>query len=322
MVKKNLGQSTRPMVCDTFSLFLDTHFLCSLFLTKGIYIGLYLGPTSTEVSVQYEVTPLRDTRSFATRFIVASQEINGKARKSFCVTVDFTKKVPSAGAFHREQRLPLSYSVSPSESSFPSPDELDEVFEAADEKEKSGDRKAKEVQALKKTFGLLNKVSDCRNHKGDILDETLTGIVARSDTAQQKAIPDLTRRRNRDYFRSKETLKPAEVVHEDGKGALPMMLPALQASFAGFMLDGALSFYPLTQSGLSLIDAGACSTLDFALRFHDDDYDLQEYHLREMRTYCADRDRTFNEALLWNKDGKLIASMSQQCVLRAKPAKL
>lgn len=268
--------------------------------------------------VQYEVTSLRDTRSFATRFVVASQDSNGKARKCFCVTVDFAKKVASAGPPHKEPRLPLSYSVSPSQS-YPSPEELEESFEVADKRLKSGAVKERDVKGLKATFGLLNKVADCRNNKGDIFDETLTGIIGKSDTAQQKAIPDLTKRRNMDYFRSKETLEP---IKEEREGALPMMMSALQASFAGFMLDGALSFYPLTQSGLRLTDAGACSTLDFALRFHDDEFDLQEYHLREMRTYCADRNRTFNEALLWNKDGKLIASMSQQCVLRAKPAKL
>lgn len=78
------------------------------------------------------------------------------------------------------------------------------------------------------------------------------------------------------------------------------------------------SFIPLSFSNLFLQDAGACSTLDFALRFHTDALDMNKWHMEEMRTITGDYGRTYSEGLLWSEDGKLVASMSQQSVLRPK----
>jgi acyl-CoA thioesterase II len=295
---------------NQFNEFIET----SLF---NRYAGLFLGPASTKKPLQYHVTSLRDTRSFSTRFIIASQESSGTTRKCFSITIDFTRKAASSGPPHGEPRLPLSYSVSPFQS-HPPPDELLEIFEAGDEKLKAGKVTRRQHQALRGTFSLLGKVAVCKNVKGSIFDETMLGIDAKSDTHQQQANPDVTQRRNADYLRAREILVPIIATTD----SLAMSSYAIQASFIGFMLDAALAFYPLSQQGLRLIDAGACSTLDFALRFHEDEYDLQEYHLREMRSYCANRDRTFSEALLWDKEGKLIASMSQQCVLRSKQSSI
>jgi acyl-CoA thioesterase II len=281
--------------------------------------GIFLGPTSTEYPVDYTVTKLRDTRSFATRSILATQQISGKARSCFTVLVDFTKKVASSGPPHREPKLPLSYSASPLDS-YPHPDELKEVFVIAEERAKSGKISQDSFKALTAVFGLSRKVSIGKQVTGGIFDETNYGITPRSDSGKQMAIPDVTQRRNVDYFKARDTLIPTESRDKDD-GSLPLLAQAIQASYLAFVLDGALAFYPLSENGLALQDAGACSTLDFALRFHDDEYDMQDWHTREMRTYCADRERTFSEALLYNMKGKLVVSTTQQCVLRPKAVK-
>lgn len=280
--------------------------------------GLFLGPTLIDRPVQYTVTLLRDTRTFVTRFIVGSQKYDGKARNCFCITIDFTLKTQSAGPHHNEAKLPLSFSCAPSQS-YPPVEELGDLFTEVSDRVKRGELDAKVQERLLGTFALIDQVSTLRNVKGGIIEESVVGILRRKGTPYQVEVPDITKRRNVDYFKARETLTPIPA-NDD---SLPLNEEALQASYLAFLIDGALAFYPLIESGMALHDAGACSTLDFAIRYHDDETDyFNNFHLREMRTYCASRERTFNEALIWDLDGKLTASVSQQCVLRPKKASL
>ena len=75
---------------------------------------------------------------------------------------------------------------------------------------------------------------------------------------------------------------------------------------------------PLSHNGMFLDDAGACSTLDFSLRVMVERLDLGKWHLRELRTNAGGGARTFSECDVWDEAGRLVASMSQQCVLRPK----
>jgi acyl-CoA thioesterase len=83
-----------------------------------------------------------------------------------------------------------------------------------------------------------------------------------------------------------------------------------------FALDGAISFIPLILSQHFLTDVAACSSPDFALRFHTDVPDATRWHLREMRTVVGDYGRTYNEARIWNETGMLVGTMNQQGILR------
>jgi acyl-CoA thioesterase len=52
--------------------------------------------------------------------------------------------------------------------------------------------------------------------------------------------------------------------------------------------------------------------------------DLNEWHLKEMKTINGAEGRTFGEAHLWDLKGNLVASMTQQSIMRPhkpKPAK-
>jgi acyl-CoA thioesterase II len=71
-------------------------------------------------------------------------------------------------------------------------------------------------------------------------------------------------------------------------------------------------------------DVAACSTLDFALRIFTNKVNLNEWHLKEMKTINGAEGRTFGEAHLWDLKGNLVASMTQQSIMRPhkpKPAK-
>lgn len=87
-------------------------------------------------------------------------------------------------------------------------------------------------------------------------------------------------------------------------------------------MDGGLSTLPLTFDHMFLEDAGACSTLDFALRIFSNDVRFDQWHLREMRTHTGGNGRTYSEGTLWDEKGNMVCSMTQQNILRVKPARL
>ena len=92
-----------------------------------------------------------------------------------------------------------------------------------------------------------------------------------------------------------------------------------QAAALAFLMDGGLSFLPLIHDHRFLEDAGACSSLDFALRIFVPVININQWHLKERKVIAADAGRTYSESRLWNQNGGMVASMTQQCILRPKP---
>lgn len=103
-----------------------------------------------------------------------------------------------------------------------------------------------------------------------------------------------------------------------------------------FVMDSALAFLPLTfskspymsKTTRSLSDLftahrffdaiSAVSTLEFSLRFFDVP-NVNDWVLHEQHTENGGMGRTFSTGRLWNREGKCIASMSQQSIMRARP---
>ena len=69
-----------------------------------------------------------------------------------------------------------------------------------------------------------------------------------------------------------------------------------------------------------LDDSAACSSLDFALRFFRD-VDVNCWHLKEISTSAGAGGRTFSECWIWDEEGRAVASMSQQSIMRVLPEK-
>jgi acyl-CoA thioesterase len=84
----------------------------------------------------------------------------------------------------------------------------------------------------------------------------------------------------------------------------------------GFLMDGMLSFLPLIHNHLSFDDVAACSTLDFALRVFSPRIDMNHWHLREVISHHAGHGRSYSESRLWDEQGSLVASMTQQAIIR------
>lgn len=75
-------------------------------------------------------------------------------------------------------------------------------------------------------------------------------------------------------------------------------------------------FIPLIHDHKFLDDAGACSSLDFALRIFTDRLDLTKWHVKERKTIAGQGGRTYSEARLYDEAGNLVAIESQQSIMR------
>ena len=84
-----------------------------------------------------------------------------------------------------------------------------------------------------------------------------------------------------------------------------------------FYKDGAVGFTPLTHNHMFVDDAAACSTLDCALRLFRSGIDFHQWHYREMKNLGGSRGQDLFRRM-WDMQGNLVASMSQQNILRPK----
>lgn len=158
------------------------------------------------------------------------------------------------------------------------------------------------VASYDKIFPLNDKFFERRSPPGAMFVETFGGMLGNVQTSQDAL--SLPSRTSSLWSRSRHAL-PTE---GDRMGAL------------AFFMDGALSFLPLTHSKMSMLEAGACSTLDFGLRIFSGSIDMSEWHFKEMKTVHGSNGRTCSESRLFNNARENVAVMTQQSILRPKPS--
>jgi acyl-CoA thioesterase II len=269
-------------------------------------LGHFLAPTLTDRTVILRVTSLRDTRTFATRQIVASQKHDdGSERACISAQLDFIASPTDDADVHSF----LRYYV-------PSPQTMHHAnlpffHEQIKDRVKRGDLSPSVEKAYSTIFKPLDELFDSKVPPASPHSENILGIDKTRKTSQDH-LP-LTSKTTLDYFRSKS---PRPSVTPLSSLYLPISPTCLHFATLTFAIDAAISFIPLTLSHHFLPDVAACSSLDFALRFHTDVLDMGKWHLREMRTVAGDYGRTFNEARVWNDEGILVATMNQQSILR------
>ncbi|KAF1987300.1 acyl-CoA thioesterase II [Aulographum hederae CBS 113979] len=255
-------------------------------------VGHYLGPAMVDRPIFASTRSLRDTRTFATRQIEVSQAQNdGSKRLVMIVLADFQVKEPAM----------FEYSAPPSQSYSRHqdiPDSRTQLQALVDSKKVP----QKMVDMHKIIFGMLHTYFDGKPCPEGIFAQNLTGMAKWLPTSQDN-LP-LTARTTGDWFKAREPIS-----EEDE-----------QMAALAFVMDGAISFLPLSLDHKFLDDSGACSSLDFALRIMGA-VDLNEWHLRELRTVHGGEGRTYSESRLWDESGKMVASMTQQSIMRPKAEK-
>jgi acyl-CoA thioesterase II len=287
-----MGNSTK-LAYGGCSLGVAVHAACksvpSSFLVYSI-LGHFLGPAMTDQKLTCRVYRIRDTRTFATRRVVVTQPLeNGGERECLQLVADFqTKETPL-----------LSFSAPPSiqysdAKESPTMDQHAERLAAAGQID---ERAAKGHIAL---FSMLLSFFETRPCIEGISCQNLAGGAKRIETTQDH-LP-ITSKTSAEWQRATRPLRNQEE----------------QAAALAFLMDGGLSFLPLIHDHRFLEDAGACSSLDFALRIFVPTIDIMQWHLKERKAIAAHVGRTYSESRLWNQSGAMVASMTQQCILRPK----
>lgn len=263
----------------------ETHHLYSV-------MGSYLGPALIDRPLRCSVETIRSTRTFETRLVRLSQVQNdGSSRLCMIALADFQAA---------EKAILMQYSASPvisySDVDRLQPSELQRKALVG-----TGKVPLKLAKTYEKNFGLMARFFEQRACPEGILAQNLFG-VAKDVVTTQDNIP-MTSKTSAEWTRARGDLA----------GSVQQM------AALGFNMDAALSFIPLSHSQRFLEDAGACSSLDFALRVFGNAVDLASWHLKEMKTIVGAEGRTYSEAQIWDERGAMVASMTQQSIMRPKP---
>lgn len=255
-------------------------------------MGDYLGPALTDRNYVCRTEIVRRTRAFITKCVhVKQRQDDGRERSCMIALADFHL---------REPKSLLEYSAPPS-MLYAGPEAQDDLSVTRQKLLEDGKISSQLAEMHAKTFGLMQRFIETRPCREGIGAQTLMGAAKHLPTGQEH-LP-LHARTSADWFRSRHSLDT----------------PAEAASALAFVLDGAISFIPLTHSSMFLDDAGACSSLDFAFRLFTNDLKLEDWHLREIKTSAAGAGRTYGEACVWDSVGNMVASMTQTSIMRPKP---
>ncbi|CAK7207752.1 hypothetical protein SEUCBS139899_010565 [Sporothrix eucalyptigena] len=255
-------------------------------------LGHYLGPASATDHLHCRVERTRDSKAFSTRRVQVIQQLaGGKVRNCLDVFIDF----------HAEESALFTYSAAP-EQKFPAPDECPDWETRVSKFVERGEVHAKAVPIFRDIFRPLTTYFDQRGVPDGLGTQNLIGL-ARGARTTQDSLP-FTERWSAEWYRLKEL--------PENQGA--------QVAALAFIMDTSLSFLPLTHSNKFWDAAGLCSSLDFALRVFVPDVDLHGWHVKQSMSKAAGAGRTYSENLLWDQQGRLVASMTQQSILRSPPA--
>ena len=295
----------------------DTHRLYSV-------VGHFHGPASLDQPFRIAVTRTRDTRSFATRRVRVSQlqplsrkstgskttEEGGGQQQTTTTTERLCLEL--IADFHVLEEALMEFSpplhrphAPPSEC--PTRQELQAEIEARVGHPLAVPGPFRTVQAGSERFFELRY---CR----DSMSGQNLGF-ARDVPTDQDALP-LAARCSAEWYR----VLPAR----EDEGGKQQRLPVThgeQCAVLAFLMDGGLSFAALVHDHLGFEDAGAASSLDFALRFMTPDVDMTRWHVRERIAHAGGAGRTYAEGRLFDEQGRLVASMTQQGIMRPPPKK-
>lgn len=251
--------------------------------------GHFLGPATTTARLHCTVHAVRNTKTFATRRVVVTQHVDGTTARAVLEVV---------ADFHVAEPTLLTYSAPPT-LRYKGPDASPTVKELVEKAQKHGVITQDPVARFAPMFYASETHWEMKTCTEGMSGQNLVGMLAKQLPTDQDALR-VTDRVSADWVRLRAPVRD--------------MTAALV-----FLMDGGVPFVALAHNHLWYNDAGPCSTLEFALRLFVPVVDLREWHLRERKTVVAGHGRSYNEARLFDEQGSLTVSMTQQCILRPKP---
>lgn len=254
-------------------------------------LGSFLGPSRIDQLLHCQITRVRDTRTFATRSVLAYQtQADGGKRPCGHMFIDFHVREPALLTYNPP--LPKQWG-SPLDKDYALPART--ILENAVAQNKIP---ANAVAKWRTMFSMFEEYFESTTCLHGVSGQNAIGLDKVTVTSQdhlpiyEKTAADWT-----------HVQKPLATYQEN-------------VAALGFLMDAGLSFLPLHLSHRDFADSSACSTLDFALRILSDNIDVSEWMLRERHTKSGEGARTYSESNLWTESGRLIAVMTQTSILR------
>jgi len=290
-------------------------------------VGHFLGPASLQSPFVCEVKSIRNTRQFATRFVLVKQRgKDGTLRSVLSLTLDMIASPQSTAEKlqqHQQNHTdPASVaSVVRYQPRTPwhidAPDRLLPVEQHLAQRVAAGELDESVVAIQKRFMGLWFELFEMRVVPSSMMDQNMIGLMDVRTSQDELPLQD---RRAFDWMHIRTPLPPTDgsrgpaVCEKLGMHAIAPVVAHL-ATLA-FAMDGAIAFAPLSFVKRSLFDAQVASTLEFALRFHTDVLDVNQWLLREIIPVNGGWQRHYGEARVFDQAGHHIATCTQQCVMR------
>lgn len=300
--------------------------------------GNYIRPAFIDRNFIIRVAPLRSTRTFRTMEVRVYQTSAQKEDElDLCLTtlVDLMAASPSS-VEDRASLLQFETKPTPptlSASRPPSVAHHSGLPPSAEVRSRWPEKIRKPFETLFAPMITLIETKTSPNE--GIWGENALGALKGVKTSQDGlATVD---KRGYDWFRSRGVYNTAQANGEH----LPFSLYAANVAHIAWIMDGSLSFTPLTFTGHFFDAVKACASLDFSIRFHQE-HDLgfvtshgtdeNPWFLREIQTHHSGFERTYTEGRLWRdlapsstsgetdfNDLKCVATMTQASVLKSWP---
>ncbi|KAJ5466990.1 hypothetical protein N7475_004742 [Penicillium sp. IBT 31633x] len=255
--------------------------------------GHYLRPVSTEAKLICKPVQLRQSKAFMTYRVAVEQIDSSTGQQRLCMEL--------LADFHRNEPSVLTFSSPPTRSYSHWRDCLPWAKRMEENWVKPGKISEKQLNKFNTLFGLGEKLYDTRPCPEGITAQNMMGAAKTVKTSQEGLSP--TEKSSADWVKVKHPLRTKEE----------------QVAGLGFLMDAIVAFVPLAHNHMFFEDVGACSSLDFALRIFVPRPRIDEWHLREIINHRAGHGRTYSESKLWDEEGNLVASMTQQSILRVAP---
>jgi len=289
---QRMGNSA-PIAYGGYAIALAIHAACKTAPDRfHLYsaMGHYLRAVSTEENLLFTPIQLRKTKNFVTYRVAVEQRFPDSGELRLCMEL--------LADFHKDEPSVLEYSARPTRKYSHWRDCVS--WEDLVEKDWVTPGRISKAQAkvFNTLFGLSRDILENRPCPEGVTSQNLLGLAKNAETTQDELSP--TAKSSGDWIRAKH----------------PLQTEGEQIASLGFIMDGALSFLPLAHNHMFFHDVSACSSLDFALRIFSPQPTMEEWHLREVVSHRAGHGRTYSESKLWDERGELVASMTQQCILR------
>ncbi|CAO1636014.1 unnamed protein product [Parajaminaea phylloscopi] len=275
--------------------------------------GYYLRPSFIDRNYKVCVVPLRSTRTFETKQVYVYQA-NAKdaAVLDLCLsaTCDFMRRARGG-----QDGSVLKYSLQPhliaqgGQISHHSSIEADPAPML--EKVQKGEFDASVGELYNKFLSGQRDYIMSKHCPEGVWAQNAWGTAKYTRTTQDH-LP-VHEKTGYDWFKVRGRL--SEPNAKDGPvDSLSITQSAAADALLSWHLDGHVSFAPLSFSHRFLEDAAACATLDFCLRFHQEDVivdpeptgdsstDEEGWFLREIRTHVSNWERTYSQAVVWSEE--------------------